>query len=141
MQNNIEYEDDFYGWAFQQAHFLQNGEIHKLDILNLHEEIESLGRSEKRTLESYLRNFFMHLLKKQFQPERYCRSWQSTINESLSKFIRVLNENPSLKPKLNEIFKISYKDARKKASDETGIELEVFPESCPWTIEEVLNYE
>ena len=60
---NNTYQNDFCKWSVDQAHFLKSKEFEKLDIENIIEEIESLGRSEKRTIESYLTNLLMHLLK------------------------------------------------------------------------------
>jgi len=133
------YDKDFYKWANTQSKLLKKGEFEKLDINNLIEEIESLGRSEKRTLRNYLVNLLMHMLKVKFQPERHGKSWDSSIRFSKKEVLEVLKDNPSLKPKLKDIFFDAYDSARLKASSETDLDVSVFPKDCPWTIEEVIN--
>jgi hypothetical protein len=133
------YDKDPYAWSYEQAGFLRRKEYHKLDFENLIEELECLGRSEKRTLRSYLEILLMHMLKKEFQPEKKTRSWDLSIKNSRIDANTVLKENPSLKHKLPEIFKEAYKKAILGAALETGLEEKVFPKKCPWEIEEILE--
>jgi hypothetical protein len=137
IQTNQEYDTDFYGWSEHQAELLKNKEFDKLDILNLIEEIETLGRSEKRTLKSYLIILLIHLLKVKYQPEKHTRSWDLSIKNSRREFMECLSENPSLKPKLLDILESAYFSARISAIQQTGLEEEIFPIECPWTIEEL----
>lgn len=134
----LEYEKDFYKWTRNQARFLKKQEFSNLDIENLIEEIESLGRSERRTLESYLEIMLMHMLKVKYQPKKHSKSWDLSIKNSRQKFKKVLKQNPSLKPKLPEILKDSYVSARLDAALETQLDEKIFPESCPWTLDEIL---
>lgn len=132
------YDTDFSKWATCQAVFLKRKEFEKLDIENLIEEIESLGRSEKRTLASYLENLLIHLLKVKFQKlEIDSVSWQLSIREASHKARKTLSENPSLKPKLKEIVEDSYFSARLRASKETKLPEDIFPEVCPWSLKEI----
>jgi hypothetical protein len=131
------YDSDFFKWAKDQAKFLKRGEFSKLDIDNLIEEIESLGRSEKRTLESYLEKWLMHMLKVKFQSSKHTPSWDNTIEISIHKTRKTLFENPSLKPKLKEIVADAYFSARIMASTETGLAVATFPKECPWTLKEI----
>ena len=131
------YDTDFYGWAAEQADLLKKGQFEKLDMINLIDEVESLGRSEKNSLISYLTIYFLHLLKKKYQPNLDCRSWDISIRNSKAKFIEKLLQNPGLKSKLDEIFDEAYKDARVEASKETGFDMDAFPKECPWTKDEV----
>jgi uncharacterized damage-inducible protein DinB len=62
------YDTDFYQWTQQQADLLRQGALSALDRENLAEEIESMGKSGQRAVESYLRNILLHLLKWQYQP-------------------------------------------------------------------------
>lgn len=80
-----------------------------------------------------------HLLKWQFQPERQGSSWQCTIRHQRKAIHLHLKQVPSLKPKLNdtEWCEIIWGDAVYIAGKETG--LDVFPEICPWSIEDVLS--
>ena len=138
---NLEYEKDFYKWTRNQAKILKNKEFSNLDIENLIEEIESLGRSERRTLESYLEILLMHMLKAKYQPAKHSKSWDLSIKNSRQKFKKVLKQNPSLKPKLAEILRDSYESARLDAALETKLDEKIFPANCPWTIDEILSEE
>jgi hypothetical protein len=137
IHTNQEYDIDFYAWSEHQAELLRNKEFDKVDLNNIIEEIETLGRTEKRTLRSFLIIMLMHMLKLKFQPEKHTRSWDISIENSRNDFVECLSENPSLKPKLPEILKSAYIKAKSNASLETEIERDVFPEECPWTIEEL----
>lgn len=137
MKNEPVYETDFSKWVKDQARFLKKKEFGKLDIDNLIEEIESLGKSEKRTLESYLEKWLMHMLKVEFQPSKHTTSWDNTIAISSHKAKKTLSENPSLKPKLKDIVAEAYFSARIMASTETGLAVATFPEECPWALKEI----
>lgn len=133
------YENDFYSWTQEQADLLRNGQFNDLDLANLIEEIESMGRSEKRELESRLTILLLHLLKWKYQEVRRGRSWQLSIDEQRIQFEKTLNENPGLKPALDQIIKDAYKLAVIKAARETKISKAVFPESCPWTLAQLIE--
>jgi hypothetical protein len=79
------------------------------------------------------------MLKSRMQPERNGSSWTNTITNSRRDIKYSLEDSPSLKPFIKEIFNTCYQDAREDAAKETGLKEEVFPEECPWTIEEVLG--
>ncbi len=131
------YETDFYTWTQQQAAFLKSGQFSEIDLENLIEEVESMGRSEKRALESRLIILLQHLLKWQYQPARRGRSWELTIKGQRMKFIKVLNENPGLKPSLDQCLIDAYQFAIVEASKETGLDEKTFPSVCPWELKEI----
>lgn len=131
------YEKDFFKWSSEQAKFLEKGEFSKLDIDNLVEEIESLGRSEKRALRSYLEILLIHMLKDKFQTEKHTKSWDLSIKEANYKARTTLQENPSLKSKLKLVVKEAYFSARLRAALETGLEESTFPEECPWDLKKI----
>ncbi|MEM8611713.1 MAG: DUF29 domain-containing protein [Cyanobacteria bacterium P01_H01_bin.105] len=133
------YESDFYAWTQQQATLLRNQDLEKLDMVNLIDEIEEMGRREKRELESRLEVLLMHLLKWQFQPNLRSRSWELTIKEQRLRLAKLLKENPSLKAILSEYVVSAYALAIISAEKETG--LDTFPEECPYQAEQVLNEE
>jgi Domain of unknown function DUF29 len=135
----LSYEKDFCKWTHSQASLLRKGELEKIDVLNLIEEIESLGRNDRRSLRSYLVVLLMHLLKQQYQSERKTslNSWQSSILNSTREIIFLLEDSPSLRLELINIYNKAYERARKDASIETGLKLETFPEECPWTVEDL----
>ncbi|HII0044728.1 DUF29 domain-containing protein [Klebsiella variicola] len=133
------YDTDYYGWTQEQAELLRNGRLSELDTQNLLEELEAMGRSERRELESRLEKLFMHLLKWQYQSDRQTRSWKLTIEEQRRKAVRVLTENPSLKHRIPEIIADAYGDAVISAERETNIRRTVFPATCPWSFEQALD--
>jgi hypothetical protein len=120
------YEKDFYAWTFKNAELLKQRKFDELDIENIVEEIESMGRSEKRQLMTRLTILIQHLLKWHFQPEKRTNSWKLTIKEQRSEILDLLEESPSLKNKLN--FKKAYERAIIHASKETGILEYDFPD-------------
>lgn len=138
MHNDL-YRGDFFGWTQQQAELLRAGKLSEVDVMNLAEEIEDMGGSEKRELESRLGVLFLHLLKWHYQPTHRGHSWKLTIAEQRNRIARRLKKSPSLKSLLSELAEDAYSDARYGAARETGRELEVFPTSCPWSVEEALD--
>ncbi len=137
----VSYDKDFYSWTVEQAKLLKHGRFAELDIENLIEEVETMGRSEKRELESRLTVLLLHLLKWKYQEVRQCRSWELSIIEQRLKFEETLEENPGLKHKLDDILKKAYRYAVIEASKETKISIKIFPEICPWDIERITDNE
>jgi len=133
------YNVDFYGWTQQQANVLKAGDFANLDIDNLIDEIESMGKSEKRELESRLEVLLAHLLKWQFQPDFRGKSWQVTIKEQRERIVKHLRENPSLKGAFPEIFVEMYRYAILKAVKETGLDESTFPVQCLWTFNQAMD--
>ena len=131
------YETDFYQWTQQQADLLRQGALSALDIENLIEEIESMGKRDRRAIGSYLRNVIMHLLKWQYQPQRRGTSWRSSIYNGRDQIEELLEENPSLRAQLGVIVEKSYPNARRLAANETGLPLSTFPDVCPFTVEQI----
>jgi hypothetical protein len=137
--NSTTHEQDFYAWTQEQSQLLKTGQLHQIDWQNIAEEIEDMGRSEKRQLESRLELLIMHLLKWQFQPNLRSRSWQLTIKEQRLRLEKLLQKNPSLQPNLTEAIEDVYPLATLSAERETGLSL--FPEICPYTLSEILSLE
>jgi len=135
----INYEQDFYGWTQEQAALLKAGRLNDLDITNLIEEIETMGRSEKRALESRLIVLLIHLLKWKYQPHRRSRSWKLTIKTQRLDFSKVLRDNPGLKPSLDQLFLDAYEMAIYKTAEETSLDESVFPMTCPWSFSDVIK--
>lgn len=142
MSDRVLYEHDFYLWLQTTANLLKNKRFDELDITHLVEEIESMGRSERRELKSRLKLILLHLLKWQYQPQMrpfYGNSWVSTIVTQRSDLIFLLEDSPSLKGLLEETWKDCYRIARRDAIKETGLSEETFPVDCPFELAEVLN--
>lgn len=139
MGNARRYEDDFFGWATEQAALLRAGRVGEADLANIAEEIDSMGRSEKRELVSRLAVLFAHLLKWQFQPALRSNSWRLTLREQRRKLARHLQDNPSLRPLLGQAATDGYGDALLDVQRETGLAETTFPPTAPWTVDEVLD--
>jgi hypothetical protein len=135
----ISYDQDFYCWTQEQAALLRAGRLNDLDIENLIEEVETMGRSEKRELENRLTILLVHLLKWKYQSNRRCRSWQLTIKTQRIDFLKVLRDNPGLKPSLDQCMIDAYQLATIKASLETGLDEGIFPASCPWELSDAIK--
>jgi hypothetical protein len=137
----MSYEQDVVVWANEQASLLRAGKLSAIDIEHIAEEIEDVGKSEKRELASRMAVLLAHLLKWQFQPDRRGSSWQRTIKVQRQTIELRLKETPSLKASLTDPdwLAATWGDTITKAVDETG--LDVFPESCPWTMGLVLSQE
>jgi hypothetical protein len=135
------YHHDFLEWAQQQAEYLQNGHWAELDIENLVEELEALGRSEQREFGRYLQVLMMHLLKCQYQPERRTKSWDATLSNCRNKIHDCLEDTPSLQPFLQDPTWVEkyYRRACRDAIQETEEPPEIFPEGCPYTIDQILD--
>ena len=135
------YDEDFYAWTQEQAKFIKTGALDKLDIANLVEEVESMGASQKRELESRLIVILIHLLKWKYQPVMRSNSWLGSLVENRSELEILLAQNPSLTNTkvLQEKLTEAYRHAIKKTVVETGLTKSAFPELCEWTIKQVLD--
>jgi hypothetical protein len=139
--NSYLYEQDFYLWIETTTKQLKEGRFSEVDLENLIEEIECMGRSEKRALESNLVILLMHLLKYKYHPEKRTNSWLSTIFEHRRRLNKNLQDSPSLKKYFAENFMECYQDARQLAALETGLTLDTFPVESFLTADECLNQE
>lgn len=133
------YNQDFYRWTQEQSAILKSGRYAELDIEHLSEEIESMGKSEKRELVHRLSVLLAHLLKWQYQPTYRDASWKLTATEQREQVIDVLDDNPSLRATLSETLVKAYRYAVLQAAKETGIGQESFPAVCPYSIEQMLQ--
>ena len=132
------YSHDFYAWSIKQAALLRAGRLTEADIGNIAEEIESMGRSEKRELVNGLTVLLAHLLKWQAQPALRGNNWRLTILEQRGQLVEHLKDNPSLKSVLADAFTTAYRFALLGAQRETGLPEAAFPGTCPWTDEQVM---
>jgi hypothetical protein len=133
------YESDFYAWATEQAALPRAGRLGEADLARIAEEIESMGKSEKRELVSRLRLLLAHLLKWRFQPAGRSSNWRLTVRERRREVLEVLADNPSLRPLLPAAVASAYATATLTAARETTLDESVFPEACPWTFEEAVS--
>lgn len=134
----VGYDQDVMAWATEQARLIRTGQFDQLDIEHIADEIEDVGKSEKRELASRMAVLLAHLLKWQFQPTHRGKSWERTMREQRKQVFRKLKETPSLNPLLSdpEWGEGVWGDAVTLAIGETG--LDTFPELCPWNLADVL---
>jgi hypothetical protein len=137
MSNATLYDSDFYAWANEQAALLRAGRLSEADIQHVAEEIESMGKSEKRELVSRLTVLMLHLLKWQFQPVRRGASWRLSIANTRDAITDHLADNPSLRAEIEASLAIAYRRACRDATLETGFERDTFPSMCPWSFEQM----
>jgi predicted RNase H-like nuclease len=135
------YETDFHAWTQRQAELLRAEEFEQIDWHNLIEEIEDLGSSIRREVASRLQLIIMHLLKWQFQPALRSPSWEATIAVQRIDLQEALDKNPSLRARLADFVIDAYPYAVKKAMIETKLPRRTFPETCPYTVEQLLAEE
>ena len=133
------YDQDFFAWSRQQAALLRAGKLGQADIEHIAEEIESMGRTEKRELISRLTVLLLHLLKWRYQPDKRSPSWEASIRVQRNRLHDHLGDNPSLKPLLPQALASAYRDAALEAVAETGMTFATFPNTCPWRVDEVLE--
>ena len=139
MPSSTLYDHDFYAWANEQAALLRSGQLTAADIEHIAEEIESMGKTEKRELISRLSVLLLHLLKWQFQPNLRGASWRLSIANTRDQLADHLGDNPSLKAKLPEAIASAYRYAHRDAARETGMGVETFPPACPWSFDQIMD--
>ncbi|PSF37969.1 DUF29 domain-containing protein [Aphanothece hegewaldii CCALA 016] len=133
------YETDFYIWIETTIKDLKDGNFTNLDRNNLIEELESMGRSEKREIKNRLIVLLTHLLKWNYQVEQRSQSWLNTIKEQRRQIIFLLEDSPSLKLYYQSILTRCYDLARQDAASETRLSLNTFPLESPFTEDEILT--
>jgi len=144
---NTLYSEDPPAWAKQMAALLKAGQFSELDIAHLVEELEGMGVSEQNELENRLTVLIAHLLKWQYQyrqlSERWRefegRSWRYTIIEQRTRLAKRLRNSPGLKKFLERTIAEAYADAVELSCKDTGLPLETFPVSCPYSQVQILS--
>jgi len=140
-RNAIAYEEDFFAWTQEQVRLLREGEFSEIDAANIAEELDSMGKSDRRELRTRLGVLLMHLLKWAYQTDQRSRSWLVTIREQRDQIAQVLADSPSLRPVVHDSLGAIYRRARANAADETNLPETIFPAECPFTAEQLLSEE
>ncbi|MBE7212808.1 MAG: DUF29 domain-containing protein [Gluconacetobacter diazotrophicus] len=135
------YDGDVIAWADEQAALIRARRFDELDLEHLADEIEDVGKAERRELASRMAVLLAHLLKWQMQPERRTHSWEFTIREQRGRIQRALRKTPSLRPMLTDPEWIGdmWADGVAGAMRETGKERLEFPEVCPWAMGDLIR--
>ena len=134
--------DDYNLWLEETVKKLQVKDLEGVDWDNLIEEVASLGRSEKRRIESLLTRLFEHLLKVTYwKSEREYNQghWEGEIINFRKQIKRELKASPSLKNYLAAVFDECYQDGRDIAAKRSQLPLEAFPPGPIGTVEQVLD--
>ena len=133
------YEEDGYSWALEQAELLRARRFDLLDVENVAEEIEDLGKSFAKELSSRYGTLLTHLLKWEFQPEWRSKSWVARVRRERGAIAKHLRDNPGLKPRRAELFADSFDEARQQAVVETNLPPDRFPAARPYTLEQAMD--
>ena len=133
------YERDFALWIDTQLEILRARKFEQLDLDNVIEELDAMGKNQRRELESRLEMLLIHLLKCQFQGARKSRSWLNTIREQRSEIVRLLAHSPSLRRFIVEFATAAYGSAVDRAMIQTGMHRSAFPTENPDTPEQLLD--
>ena len=137
--SDILYSQDFYAWIYHNIELLRQNKFAEIDVETLIEELESMARGDRNELESRLTILIAHLLKWQYQPAHRSSSWHSSIVEQRFRITKQLRKAPSLKSYFSEALQEAYPDAIKIAVKETGLPQTIFPESCPYSMAQLLD--
>ncbi len=134
-----EYQRDYYSWLMENAQLIREGRFTEIDVEHIAEELESMGRNEKRELVSRLTVLLVHLLKWQHQPARRSKSWRNTLTVQRSDLNDLLQDSPSLYADVGQHIEKAYERAKLLAEDETGLEKAHFPQYCPFSFEQITD--
>ncbi|MCU0586736.1 MAG: DUF29 domain-containing protein [Syntrophobacteraceae bacterium] len=133
------YDKDFYEWTRKNAQLLREGRLSEIDADNLIEELEAMGRSEKRAFVNHLAVLIAHLLKWERQPGLRSKSWRYTIREQRSQVTDILEDNPSLKHSMGDLLSKAFGKAILRVAKETGQDEDAFPAACPYSAGEIMD--
>jgi hypothetical protein len=133
------YLTDFNSWIGQTAQLLRERRWHEIDVPSLVDEVEDLGKSERRGIASQLARLLLHLLKWQYQPQRRSDSWLDSITDARTQIELTIEDSPSLRNYPADQLEGSYQRARRQAAKQTGMDLAMLPELCPYSLEQVLT--
>ena len=133
------YEEDFNLWLEETVNLLKTRQLSLIDYENLIEEIESMGKRDKKALESNIEQILMHLLKWQYQKNKRSNSWRYSIIEHRNRLKKDFRDSPSLKPYFDDVLEDCYQTAREFASEQTGLDIKTFPIDIPFTKEQILS--
>ena len=138
------YDTDYQLWLDKTVTQLRSQDFSQIDLENLIEEIESLGKSDKRSISSYLMRLCEHLLKiKYWEVERKTcfRGWKLEVVNFRLQIQAILKDSPSLKNYLNDNFAIAYQNGRELFLTASELNAKLIPEAPEFTLEQTLDEE
>jgi hypothetical protein len=135
------YENDFALWAEHQAALLRAGRFDALDLDNLIEEVEDLGRRERDMVESHTETILEHLLKLALsRADRPRRGWLVAVDRRRAKLARKLTT--TLRNHLETELPTLYAGLRRPVArqlEKDGVSPDALPSACPYTLDQILN--
>ena len=134
-----EYERDYYAWLTANADLLRRGDLNAIDAEHIAEELEAMGRRERRELVNRLTVLLIHLLKWQYRPARRSRSWRNTLLIQRSDLLELLADSPSLQQDVVGSIARAYERAKLLAEEEMGLDKSLFPAQCPYRFEDIVS--
>jgi hypothetical protein len=134
------YEADETAWLDAMAELIRDGRANDLDYPHLAEYLEDMARRDRREVKSRLTVLAAHVLKWLHQPKKRSRSWRHTIVVQRQELVDLLTSG-TLRNHAEAVLEEAYADAIEQAAAETGLDDELFPAECPWTLEQLLSAE
>jgi hypothetical protein len=139
FEQPVGYEEDYALWAEEQATLLVKHNFPALDIENLVEELRTMGRSERRSIQHRLTVLVSHLLKCLVQPDHKSAHWSATLLEQRTRIAGLLHDSPSLRQHVAKDIVNNYALAVKQAAADTHLPTSSFPAANPFTVEQILD--
>jgi hypothetical protein len=133
------YQSDFSLWVEQTVQLLREQRWQEINVERLIQEVDDLGKSERRAIASQLTRLLLHLLKWHYQPQRRSDSWLDSITDARTQIQLTLEDSPSLRNYPSEVLNSSYQRARQQAAKQTNLPLSQFSEACLYELESVLS--
>ncbi len=139
MDSNLKqlHESDFNLWVEQTKEAIQNRDFENIDWDNLLDEIDDMGKSEKRALDSYMQRLIEHILKLKYwhaEKERCRNGWMREVTNFRNRIKRILKKNPSL----NNYLKTEYSDIYQDAIATMSFDFDI-PEDNFVTVEQIME--
>lgn len=134
------YDQDEFGWLLEQADLLRDGRLAEIDRVSLIEFLTDVARSKKHEFRGMMIVLLHHLLKVVTQPKKVTRSWLLTIVEQQQEAQFLIEDEPGIRQHLPDLYAKAYPVARRRASIETGIGIDRFPQDNPWTMDAALTF-
>ena len=130
---------DFNAWTQHTAQLLRERRWDEIDMAQLIEEVEDLGRSERNSIKSQMSRLLLHLLKWQYQPQRRSDSRPDSVSDARTQIEDKIEDSPSLRLYPAEQLEAAYARARRRAASQNGLPLNALPAECPYAIDDVLR--
>ncbi len=141
-KQEIDIDQDYVAWLEEQVKKLKTHNFEQLDLNNLVEELEALVRNEKSAVRSFTYQIIIHLLLIQYWSEesQWNRNhWQAEIDNFQFQLSDKMTAN--FKNLLSNELPRIYVKARKAAIDKTGLKSDRFPETCPYSLDEIIDFD